>query len=95
MSKLQAGGIAAGVVENPADLALDPQLKHRHYYSEVNHDEIGTHRATGQSYVMSETPYAITQPAPILGKDNDYVYGTILGLPQSEIDQLYIDGVFE
>jgi crotonobetainyl-CoA:carnitine CoA-transferase CaiB-like acyl-CoA transferase len=35
----------------------------------------------------------IERAAPLLGADNDYVFGELLGLTSAEIDQLRGDGV--
>ena len=44
MKKLQEEGIAAGVVENGADLMEDPQLRHRNYFE---HFPVSSLRAHG------------------------------------------------
>jgi hypothetical protein len=58
-------------------------------------NKIGRHRADGKSYIMPETPYKLDRADPILGQDNEFVYGSILGLSEAEISQCYVDGVFE
>jgi crotonobetainyl-CoA:carnitine CoA-transferase CaiB-like acyl-CoA transferase len=42
---------------------------------------------------LSETDWAIERAAPLLGADNDYVFGEILGLTTAEIGRLRDDGV--
>jgi crotonobetainyl-CoA:carnitine CoA-transferase CaiB-like acyl-CoA transferase len=47
----------------------------------------------GLTIHLSDTPGAIRRHAPMLGQDNAYVFGDLLGLPPSEIAQLTAEGV--
>jgi benzylsuccinate CoA-transferase BbsF subunit len=42
---------------------------------------------------LSETDWVISQGAPCLGGDNDFVYGSLLGLSTTEIADLTDRGV--
>lgn len=49
MALMQAAGIAAGVVENAEDLMeKDPQLRHRRFFRELDHPEMGKYRVAGR-----------------------------------------------
>ena len=85
MNRLQGVGIAAGVVQDAADLACDPQLKARGFFAEVEHPVLGRVTFDTTPIKLSETPASSYCPAPILGQDNDYVYGKILGMSDEEI----------
>jgi len=37
---------------------------------------------------MTATPVNLQRPAPLIGQHNQYVLGELLGMAQSEIDQL-------
>ena len=52
-------------------------------------------RALGfrDSMHFSETDWRLARGAPCLGQHNDEVFGGLLGLSASEIDQLRADGV--
>lgn len=95
MTKLQSAGVPAGVLQTAEDLMEnDPQLKHRHFFWEVNHPEIGRHRIRGPSFVLSKSQYEVRR-APLLGEHNEYVFEEILGMSDDEIAELIIEGVIE
>jgi len=95
MKVMQAAGVAAGVVQTGQDIMdLDPQLKHRRFFSEVDHTEIGKYNIFRPAYIMSKTP-AILKRAPLLSEHNEYCLKEFLGISDEEIAQLVIDGVLE
>ncbi|MBI2328215.1 MAG: CoA transferase [Chloroflexi bacterium] len=95
MSLLQAAGVAAGVAENGEDLMdHDPQVKHRHFWREIDHPEIGKHRIRGPAFVLSKAPCELRR-APLLGEHNEYALKEILGMSEEEITELVINGVLE
>jgi crotonobetainyl-CoA:carnitine CoA-transferase CaiB-like acyl-CoA transferase len=95
MQRLQAAGVAAGVVQNAADLLdHDPQLRHRNHYRLLKHPVTDETFYMGPAFSLSATPAAM-RPAPCLGEHNAYVYGTLLGMSATEIDTYTRDGVFE
>ena len=78
MLLLQQAGVPAGVAENGEQLDMDPQLKHRHYYWELDHPEMGKMSYSGMPIKLSETPYTITRGAPCLGRTHRlYMHGDI------------------
>ena len=91
---MQGAGIAAGIVQSGQDLDNDPQLKHRHFYWELDHPEIGKFTYSGMPARLSKTPYEIRR-APMLGEHNEYVCAELLGMSGEEFAQLMSDGVFE
>ena len=94
MSLMQGAGVTAGVVQGGQDLDSDPQLKHRHFYWELEHPEMGSLTYSGMPARLSKTPYEMRR-APMLGEHNEYVYTELLGIPDEEVAQLMADGVFE
>ncbi len=95
MSLMQAAGVAAGVVQTGEDLLVrDPQLKHRHFFWEFDHPEIGKHRIGGLSFMLSKSPFEVRR-APLLGEHNEYLLKEILGMSDEEIVELVIEGVSE
>jgi benzylsuccinate CoA-transferase BbsF subunit len=90
MLLLQSHGVAAGVAQNAADLAVDPQLKARGFF--IDRPEIG--RLVDASPVsLSGAPARYDRPAPTPGRDNAYVYGKLLGLSKKEMAELRKKGV--
>lgn len=93
MALLQKQGIAAGVVRDARDLARDPQLEARGFFVELEHPELGKTIADASPLKLSATPPVYSRAAPLLGQDNNYVYGELLGLSQTEINKLKEWGV--
>ena len=95
MGLMQAAGVAAGILENGEDLLeYDPQLKHRHFFWEVDHPEIGKYRVPGIPFALSKSPYEL-RCAPLLGEHNEYVLKEILAMSDDEIAELVVEGVLE
>jgi benzylsuccinate CoA-transferase BbsF subunit len=92
MALLQKQGVAAGVVQDARDLAQDPQLKQRGFFVELNHPETGKTIADASPIRLSDSPPRY-RPAPLLGQDNSYVYGELLGLSKGEMNRLKKQGV--
>jgi benzylsuccinate CoA-transferase BbsF subunit len=95
MNKMQAAGVAAGVVQSGKDLIEDPQLKHRHHFWYLNHPEMGLCAYDGPPFKLSETPAELRMPAPCLGEHTEYVCTQILGMSDQEFIGLLTEGVFE
>ncbi len=93
MALLQKEGVAAGVVQNASDLANDPQLKARGFFVELDHPELGKTISDAVPIKMSDTPAKYSRAAPILGQDNDYVYGELLGMSEDDMVGLRERGV--
>jgi len=92
MFLLQKQGVAAGVVQDARDLDKDPQLKHRGFFVELDHPEMGRTISDASPIRLSETPPGY-RPAPLPGQDNDYVYGQLLGMSKAELAKLKEQGV--
>ncbi len=84
MSLMQKNGVAAGVVQNAADLAKDAQLKARGFF--VGGIKKPFVDATPIKMSGVEVEYKRGAPAP--GRDNDYVYGKLLGISTKERQEL-------
>ncbi|MBC8420071.1 MAG: CoA transferase, partial [Desulfobacterales bacterium] len=90
-----ATGVAAGVAQTGEDLMEhDPQLKARHFYTELDHPEVGAYRSPRPPYVMSRGRFNMRR-APLLGEDNEYVLKEILALSDEEIAEIVEQGVIE
>lgn len=95
MTLLQQAGVPAGIVENPADVFNDPQLRHRRLFWPIEHEEIGIFNHLGSSMEMSKTPAEPQTPTPLLGEHNEYVLTRILGKNDEEFVDLLAAGVLE
>ena len=94
VARLQAAGIAAGVVQNAADLAHDPQLMHRGQSVGSIIPEVGVQRYDAPAFHLTASP-AQLRPVPTLGQHNACVFKGLLGLSDAEYEALERDGVFE
>jgi benzylsuccinate CoA-transferase BbsE subunit len=80
-------------VNTAAAVVRDPQLTARDHFVEVEHPVAGRLRYPGAPYRHSETPWAITRPAPRAGQHNDEIYGGELGVAEDERRALRQGGV--
>jgi len=87
MSRLQENDVAAGIVQDAADLAKDPQLQAWGFFVRGNDFTDASPIRMGRSGARYE------RPAPAPGQDNDYVYGKLLGLSADKIADLQVKGV--
>ena len=95
MARVQNAGVPAGVVANAKDLAEDPQLKHYHFFHELEHPYLGKcalYQSPG--FKLSRATAEVCVP-PILGQDNEYVCTKILGMSDDEFVRLVQEGVFD
>jgi crotonobetainyl-CoA:carnitine CoA-transferase CaiB-like acyl-CoA transferase len=86
---LQAVGVPSAAVQLPSErIEHDPGTQEFGLWPEVVHEEMGRVRVDGLPVHLSETDWQMSRGAPLLGQHNDFVYGKMLGLPASEIDDL-------
>jgi len=86
--RLQAAGVAASPPLVNRELAEDPHLADRNFFVEKEHPEVGVRQHAGIPWRMSDTPCEVWRAAPVMGQDNDYVYGELLGLSSAQIEDL-------
>ena len=93
-ARLQSLGLPAAAVQRPSErIDDDPSTEAWGLWPQVEHAAMGEVRVDGLPVHLSETDWVIERAAPLLGADNDYVFGEILGLTTAEIGQLREDGV--
>ena len=93
VSLLQEAGIPAGAVQNAEDLAQDPQLKAREFFTPLEHPTLGRMMADRPPLKFEESLTTDWKAAPLLGEDNRYVFRGILGLEDSEFTDLLKKGI--
>ena len=89
-----AAGVPVGPVHSIGEALTHPQTLARGMVVDLEHPTAGATKAVGCPLHFSETPAAVTQPAPLLGEHTrellrDYGYG------DDEIDGFVADGVVE
>ena len=82
---LQAGGVMCAPLLSMDELYQDPQLLARGYFAEVEHPRAGRLTMPGAPYKMTETPWQLKRPAPLLGEHNQEVYCGSLGYEKVEL----------
>lgn len=78
-----------------SELLADPQLAHRSFFRGLPHPVLGTVQCLSAPFSLSRTPARQERAGPVLGADNDHVFGGILGLGPEERSALARDGVFD
>jgi crotonobetainyl-CoA:carnitine CoA-transferase CaiB-like acyl-CoA transferase len=90
---LQKKGVPAAVVQNAENLARDPHLLERGFWTRLTRPSLGEcfgDRGAIRSAGEQEDEW---QPAPSLGQDNDAVFRDLLGWPPEKIARLREQGV--
>ena len=82
---LQEAGVAAYPPLANNKVLESPQLAVRDFWVEQEHMEVGVRRHAGIPWHLSETPLSVKRAAPVMGQDNDYVFGELLGMGSDEI----------
>lgn len=93
-ARLQEAGVPAAAVQTPEErIDGDPATAAWGLWPEVEHAAMGRVRVDGLPVHLSDTDWKIERGAPLLGADNDYVYGELLGLGEHELASLRAEGV--
>ena len=89
----QERGLQCGIINAPEEIMADPHIAARGFPVEVEHPEVGRRiRYPGAPYRFGATPWAVRRRAPLIGEDNEAVYGG-LGLNVGELESLRRSGV--
>lgn len=87
MTRCQATGVPASVVQTGADLLKDPQLRHRNYFSPFAESLIGPFEIPRSGFVFKGVPEDPLKLPARLGSDNEQILGELLGYDQATIEQ--------
>ncbi len=90
---LQKAGVAAGIVQNAADLTKDPQLLSGKFFVPLEHPILGRTVSDASPIKFAGAPAGNMEPAPLLGEDNRYVFLDLLGMSESELAAYMQQGV--
>jgi crotonobetainyl-CoA:carnitine CoA-transferase CaiB-like acyl-CoA transferase len=91
--QLQAYSVMCAPVQTIDEALDDPQLVARDFFVPLDHPVAGRWTYPGAPFLMSETPWTLRRPAPLLGEHNREVYGGLLGLGDDDLALLAASGV--
>jgi formyl-CoA transferase len=91
METLGRAGVPAGAVMDTMELSEDPNLRAREIFVTVDHPVRGAFTMPGWPVKLSRSHVPVT-PAPLLGADNEAVYGAWLGYTREQLADLKEDG---
>jgi crotonobetainyl-CoA:carnitine CoA-transferase CaiB-like acyl-CoA transferase len=87
--------LRAAPVTTIAELAEDPQLRHRAFWRRSAHPVFGEITTMAPPFTLSLTPAVLDRAGPTLGEHNDEVWRGLGGLDESEYRALAAEGVFD
>lgn len=93
MAVFEAAEVAAAPVYDITDLVADEQLEHREVFVRVEDGELGAMTIQAPVPRFSAATARVEHLGPRLGEHNTEVYGELLGLSQTDIDDLHARGV--
>jgi len=88
MEILQAAGVAAVPSLSNEEILNDRHFRERGLAVEVEHPAMGKQVVLGPPWRLSETPAGVEKAAPVIGEQNEYIFGELLGMPSQEIKGL-------
>jgi crotonobetainyl-CoA:carnitine CoA-transferase CaiB-like acyl-CoA transferase len=91
-SVLTNAGIPWGPVNTIADVVASPQIAAREMMLDVEHPTLGALKLPGIPVKLSESPGAVRKAPPLVGEDNDRIYGDLLGFTQERLAELRSEG---
>jgi benzylsuccinate CoA-transferase BbsF subunit len=85
--QLQSAGIAATPTLTALDIVADEHLASRSFVHEIERLDGGTRHTLGTPWLVDGARPDGFRRAPRVGEDNEYVFKTLLGLPEQEYDE--------
>ena len=89
----QSRGIPIVSCNTTEDLFRSPQFKERQFFVDIDHPHTGKLRYPGAPYHLSETPWRVDRPAPLLGQDNEEILCNRLGYSKEELASMRAEGI--
>lgn len=87
--------VAAGVVNTCKQLNSDPQLKHRQYFTELNHSLMGNIPYNGAQAIFSNANNTPRKASPCIGEDSVEVLTRYLNMTEGDVAALIDDDVVQ
>ena len=93
VARLSAAGVLAAPVNSAPEVMSDPQIQSRDYFVPIERAVVGTHLYPGAVARLPDSPLRADAPAPLLGEHNRQVLREMLGMADTEIEELENVGV--
>ncbi|HEX9077792.1 MAG TPA: CoA transferase, partial [Anaerolineae bacterium] len=87
MEELGREGVPAGAILTTAELAEDAYLRKRGMFVTMQHPVRGSIVMPGFPIKLSASSVPV-EPAPLLGQNNEEIYGGLLGIAPEELERL-------
>ena len=87
MAIVAGAGVPCGAVFNSLELMHDPDLHARGVMTKIDHPQRGEVNVAGWPLHMSDSHVPI-EPSPLLGADNETIYGEWLGYSSDEVKDM-------
>jgi benzylsuccinate CoA-transferase BbsF subunit len=91
--QLIARGVPAAPVQTADRVIADAQLAFREHFQLLHHPEMGERIYNRPPFRFSATDNSLTRPAPLLGQHTSEICQELLGMNQTQVDDLIRDGV--
>ena len=88
----QEAGVLTGPLNTMEDLANDQHFNDRGAFAQINHPAAGSLKYPGRPFIMSESPWEVRRPAPLLGQHNQKILQE-LGYSRMDVVRLRSQGV--
>jgi crotonobetainyl-CoA:carnitine CoA-transferase CaiB-like acyl-CoA transferase len=75
------------------DLVKSEQMKAREFFVPIKHPAAGKLEYPSAPYKLSETPWQVDRPAPLLGEHNEEIYCKRLAYSKEYLSRLKATGV--
>jgi formyl-CoA transferase len=92
MEEMGCAGVPISAVYGGEDVFTDRHLRERDSVVDLDHPKRGRFSMIGNPLKLADNETTV-RVAPLLGQHNAEVYGELLGLTQTEIDQFAAEGV--
>ena len=93
IERLNAGGVACGLINNLQEVFEEPQIQHLGMVKDVVSSRQGAQKMIGQPMQLERTPSTIARAAPRRGEHTEEVLGE-LGLGAGELARMKSEGVY-
>ena len=93
IERLNAGGVACGLINNLREVFEEPQVQHLGMVKEVVSPHCGPQRMVGQPVQLERTPSTIARSAPRRGEHTREILAE-LGVAEGDMDRMKSTGVF-